>query len=158
MTYPQAVQALAKGTFVPAIATIAGHLQHYPDDGPAWMFLGIAYSETGHFQAAIRALERASLIMDESAELDEAFGCTFLRMEEYDVAQQYLERAARFSDCPASVYRNLSILFLKTQRLQAALGAIETALEMDDDDARSLYGKVIILKQIETTTGKGRDV
>ena len=154
MTYPEAVRALAMGAFIPAITTLHGHLSYEPADGLAWMYLGIAYSETGYHADALHALERAGLIIDERPELDEAFGCTYLRMGDYEVARMYLESATQYADCSASVYRNLSMLLFKTQRLQAALGAIDTALEMDADDILTLYGKAIILKQIESTTGK----
>jgi tetratricopeptide (TPR) repeat protein len=154
MTYPESVRALATGAFVPAITALHGHLSYNPADGHAWMYLGIAYSETGFQAESLRALERARLIMDDGAELDEAFGCTFLRVGDYEIARIYFESATGYTECPASVYRNLSILFLATRRLLAALGAIDTALEMDSDDILSLYGKVIILNQIETSTGK----
>jgi Flp pilus assembly protein TadD len=118
MTYPDAVHALATGAFIPAITALHGHLSSSPVDGYAWMYLGIAYSETGFQAESLRALERARLIMDEGAELDEAFGCTFLRMGDYETAEIYFGSATRHADCPASVYRNLSMLFLATRRLQ----------------------------------------
>jgi tetratricopeptide (TPR) repeat protein len=102
MTYPEAVRALATGAFIPAITTLHGHLSDQQADGHAWMYLGIAYSETGHQAEALRALERARLIIDESAELDEAFGCTFLRMGEHEIAGTYFESATRYANCPAS--------------------------------------------------------
>lgn len=154
MTYPDAVRALAAGAYIPAIATIHGHLTYEPTDGQAWMYLGIAYSETGFQTESLRALERARLIMDDNPELDEAFGCTVLRMGDYETARMYLEAATRYAGCPASTYRNLAILFFRTQKLQAALGAMDTALEMDSDDVLTLYGKAIILKQMETATGR----
>ncbi|MCG8480009.1 MAG: tetratricopeptide repeat protein [Spirochaetales bacterium] len=152
MTYRDAVNALATGAFVPAITTFLGRVAHDRTDGEAWMYLGIAYSGTGHQDEALRALSTADLLLDDNAELQEAFGCTYLRLKQYKRARSYLEGAIRCLDCPASVYRNLAVVFLKTGDLPAALMTIDTSLEMDPDDVLTLYCKALILVETAGAT------
>ncbi len=157
MTVEEAINALASGSWTPAITTILGHLAHDRSDGAAWMYLGIAYSEIGHQDASLEALSNAERYMAPNAELDEAFGCTYLRMDRFGEARTYLERATASGECPASVYRNLSIFFLKTGELDNALTAVETALQVDGDDALSLYAMVLVLVQIRNESLRNVD-
>lgn len=154
MTYEDAVRALSTGAYTPAIATFLGRVSHDRRDGRAWMYLGIAYSEIGYQDEALSALFTANELMEGDAELSEALGCTYLRLQRFEAAQQHLVAATRFGDCSASVYRNLAILFLKTERLGAALAAIDTAHEMDGDDVLTLFGKALVLEAIGKSSSR----
>ncbi|MFW5827358.1 MAG: hypothetical protein ACOCU4_04665 [Alkalispirochaeta sp.] len=145
MRYEEAVAALSTGAWLPAITALLGHLSHDPAHGKAWMYLGIAYSQVGFQEDSLRALYRADTLLEESAELCEAIGCTYSRMGQSELALADLNRAMSYPDCSASVYRNTAMLHLKGGHYLAALTAIETAMERDPDDVLTLLGKLFVL-------------
>lgn len=159
MTYDQAILALAKGSFVPAIATFLGHLSHQPTDGATWLYLGIAYSESGHQDEALKALSHADALMPPHAELSEAFGCAYLRKGDHNAARLHFQDAMQFDDCPGSVYRNLSVLLLKAEDLEGAMEALRIGLERSPNDILMLFTKVLVLEahRQNDTEGAVRD-
>ena len=148
MTVNDAVDALAMGAWAPAMAAFLGHLAHDRTDGRVWMYLGIAYAETGFQDEALQALRVAELLEEDNVELIEALGCTYLRRGEPGPALRYLETAVTYPDCPASVYRNLSVALFKIGNLMRALKAASAAIAMEPDDVLALYSKAIILTEL----------
>ena len=149
MTYEQAIEALSRRNFTPAIATILGHLRDNPCKADAWLYLGVAYSEAGLQDAALEALDRAELLLNEpSAELCEAFGCTLLRLKRYGEARSYLQTALNLPNCPASAYRNLGVLEFKVGDLVAARELVETARDRGPDDLHTLYARIVVLDRL----------
>lgn len=155
MTYDQAVEAVAKGEFVPAITTFLGHLSHDPTDGAAWLYLGIAYSESGHQDEALKALSHADALLQPNAELSEAFGCAYLRKGDVSAARPYFEDALQFDDCPGSVYRNLSVLLLKAEDLDAAMETLRIGLARTPNDILMLFTKVLVLEAHRQNDAEG---
>lgn len=147
MTYDEAIYALSKQKFMPAIAVFLGHLAYNPKDGEAWMHLGIAYTEAGFQQEAVEALHRAEIFSEETAELCEALGCAYLRMDRADLARHYLEEALLLPECPASAFRNLGVLLLQLGEAATAEALIEIALYGAPDDAQTLYAQVLLLDE-----------
>ncbi|MFW5812065.1 MAG: tetratricopeptide repeat protein [Alkalispirochaetaceae bacterium] len=147
MTYDEAIYALSKHKFTPAIAVFLGHLAYNPEDGEAWMHLGIAYTEAGFQQEALEALHRAEIYSEESAELCEALGCAYLRLDEVKLARHYLEDALLLPECPASAFRNLGVLLLQLGETKSAEALIEIALYGNPDDAQTLYAHVLLLEE-----------
>lgn len=43
MTYTQAISAISKGRFVPAIAFLLDHLAYDPEDGGGWLHLSLHF-------------------------------------------------------------------------------------------------------------------
>ena len=149
MTYEQAIEALSRKNFTPAIATILGHLRDNPCKADAWLYLGVAYSEAGLQDDALEALDRAELLLNEpTAALCEAFGCTLLRLKRYQEARSYLQTALNLPDCPASAYRNLGVLEFKAGDLVAARELVETARDRGPDDVHTLYARIVVLDRL----------
>ena len=144
MNYQEAVTALSKRNFVPAIAVFLGNLAYNPNDGHGWMHLGIAYTETGHQEAALEALHRADLLI-EAAPLSEALGCAYMRIDKLELARNYLEEAIALPDCPSSAYRNLGVVMLRLGDAASAEALIDIALDCAPDDAQTLYARTLLL-------------
>lgn len=153
MNREAAVAALRRRELVPAIVALRGHLSWSPDDGEAWMYLGIAYTEAGCHSAAIEALSEAEERIGERAELAEAFGCAYLRTGQVSIARACFERAQRLPGCPASVYRNLGVLLLKCGELATAAETVATGIERAPQDTMMLFTKVLVLDAIRRRTG-----
>lgn len=148
MTYTDALLALSTGRFVPAIATFLGHVAFDRTDGEAWLYLGIGYSESGLLTDALHALHVAELLLEEDAELSEAFGVTYLRLGELDTAGTHLRRALAADNPPQSIHRNLAVLYLLQRGLDVALQSINRAIAGEPANVVNRYVKTLILREL----------
>ncbi|TVR56226.1 MAG: hypothetical protein EA426_13955 [Spirochaetaceae bacterium] len=141
MDFCGAVQALASRSFAPAIATFLGYISHDRTDGNAWLYLGIAYTESGLLADSLHALHIAELLIDDNPELSQALGVTHLRSGDLPAARRHLEKSLNHSDPPASIHRNIAILYLQSGEIDRALHSIDSGIEKNPDDVLSLYAK-----------------
>ncbi len=148
MTYIDALHALSIGRFVPAIATFLGHVAYDRTDGEAWLYLGIAYSESGLLMDALSALQVADILLEDDPEVNEALGVTYLRLGKLDHAGTYLRRALAVDAPPLSVHRNLAVLYLLQEGYDAALLEITRAIAGDPDNVVNRYVKTLILREL----------
>lgn len=148
MQYHDAVQALSRGAYTPAIATFLGHLAHNRTDGNVWLYLGVAYSEAGLLDDALHALHVADLLLEDDAELLEALGVTHLRRGDYREARSYLEAAMSHRDRPESVFRNLAMLHLKQGDTSTALEVINRGVAAHPEDVATLVARGVVMKAL----------
>lgn len=146
MSFDSALRALSSRAFTPAIATFLGYLAHDRTNGEAWLYLGIAYSESGLHRDALHALHMAELLLEENPELDEAMGVTWLRMDGLRQARRYLEQALVHLDPPPTIHRNIAMMHLQSGEPELALQSIEKSIAQNPDDVMSLYAKTLILR------------
>jgi len=104
------------GDFAEAIRTLTDVLAEEPDNLPALLTIGVAYTEGGLNTEAIRAL-RYYIGHDKENDLAwEALGCAYLRLDLNAEAEHALETARELNPANAAVLRNLSILKNRRRR------------------------------------------
>jgi len=82
------------------------------------------------------ALELVKLAMEDdpdSSYILDTYGYIHFRMGEFEVAQSYMERAARRSPRDAEMHANLGDLYVAMGRLEAAKAAYDKAIALDPD-------------------------
>lgn len=125
---------LRTGRYAEAIDLLNSVLADDPTDLHAMLNVGIAYTEHGENDKAIKALDCYVSREKETAEAWEALGCAYLRKREYDEAEEHLRRARSYAPRNASVLRNLSVLLSRTGRGSEAFQLLKEAHELDGSD------------------------
>ena len=158
------------GRFDEAIGLLTELLADDPGDLSALLNVGIAYTENGENDKAIRALEYYTVRDSTNAEAWEALGCAYLRKQEYGTAETYLTRARETDPENASVLRNLSVLYSRTERGEKSFELLQTAHTLDPRDyltsfalglayrgrgenehAQALFGELVKLRGLPET-------
>jgi Flp pilus assembly protein TadD len=142
---------LRKGRFAEAIALLHDVLADDPTDLKAVLNVGIAYTEYGENDKAIKALDFYTAREQNSAEAWEALGCAYLRKGEYTSAEEYLLRAQGLAPDNASILRNLSVLLSRTDRGDRSLSLLERAHELDGSDYLTTYALAIAYRSTGDT-------
>lgn len=145
MNFDDALRALSLRAFTPAIATFLGYLAYDRTDGDAWLYLGIAYTESGLQTEALHALHVAELLLENHPELDEALGVTWLRMGNLQEANRHFRQALLHPEPPATIHRNNAIMHLQSNEPEHALLSIDTGIARNPDDVMNLYVKTLVL-------------
>ncbi|MFW5644000.1 MAG: tetratricopeptide repeat protein, partial [Alkalispirochaeta sp.] len=130
----EAEDMIRLGRFTDAISLLTEILADDPEDLPALLNVGIAFTESGENDKAIRTLNYYVTRDDRNPEAWEALGCAHLRKHEYDEAEEYLNRARIFAPENASILRNMSVLLSRTGRGRESLSLLKRAHELDPND------------------------
>jgi len=130
----QSEQLIQRGQFAEAIGLLTEMLADDPEDLSALLNVGIAFTESGENDKAIRALEYYTARNTENAEAWEALGCAYLRKQEYANAESYLSRARETDPENASVLRNLSVVLSRIGRGEESFELLKTAHSLDSRD------------------------
>lgn len=103
--------------------------------------LGTIYLKQHAFGKAKELLQQVQ-DKNPSAELLNNLGVAHLGLEEYDLAEAVLEKAVQLRPDAAGCYKNLSILYQKTDRTNEAVTAFETYFSLHPHDTPFLetYG------------------
>ncbi len=125
---------LRTGRYAEAIDLLNTVLADDPTDLHAMLNVGIAYTENGENDKAIKALGYYVSREKETAEAWEALGCAYLRKREYREAEDHLRHARSCAPRNASVLRNLSVLLSRTERGSEAFQLLKEAHELDGSD------------------------
>lgn len=135
----QSEQLIRTGQFVDAIALLTEVLAEDPENLPALLNIGIAYTENGENESAIQALRYYVERDEQNDEAWEALGCAYLRKKDYATAESHLERARKVNPRNASVLRNLSVLLSQTGRGRASFMMLKKAYEINPNDYLTTY-------------------
>lgn len=146
MTFDDALHALSSRTFTPAIATFLGYIAYDRTDGEAWLYLGIAYTESGLHTDALQALHVAELLVEDNPELEEALGVTWLRMGDLQEAHRYFQQALLHPNPPTTIHRNMALMHLQSNDPERALPAIDRGISHNPDDVMNWYVKTLVLR------------
>jgi len=112
-----------------------------PDNAMALNYLGYSYlQENKNIEAAYLMIKRACEIEPENGAFLDSLGWAYYKMGKYDLAKQYLEKAASLEK-DSEIFEHLGYLYMETKEYPAALLWFTRSYEMS--------GKEEILKLIE---------
>ncbi|TVR69310.1 MAG: hypothetical protein EA427_08730 [Spirochaetaceae bacterium] len=135
------------GEYDEAIRSLTEILAEEPENLPALLTVGIAYTESGRNEEALRAL-RYYLEREKENDLAwEAIGCTYLRMDRRAEAEVALETARELNPANAAVLRNLSILMGRLGRHGKAYNLLRESYELDSQDRLTMYAMACAYRQ-----------
>ncbi|MCG8452306.1 MAG: tetratricopeptide repeat protein [Spirochaetales bacterium] len=138
-TVDQAENLMREGAFSEAKKILSQILNDNPGDLRAVCDIGIAYTETGENEKAIKALEHYIRNDDSNPYAWEAIGCARFRIGELEEAKHCLERSLELSPDNPSSLRNLGIIEGMEGYHEKGLKLLQDALRLAPGDFRTLY-------------------
>lgn len=138
---------IRRGRYAEAVEMLHEVLVDEPDSMPALLNLGIAYTESGQNDEAIRALTFYISRDDANAEAWEALGCAHLRKSDFADAERALDRARVLNPENGSVLRNLAVLLGRTGRARASLYLLRKAHAVNPYDYLTTYALALATRQ-----------
>ncbi len=130
---------MREGSFNEAKALLSEILSNNPEDLRAICDIGIAYTETGENDKAIRALEHYVARDESNAYAWEALGCACFRTGNLLQARDYLSRSLNLMPENPSCLRNMGILHGMEGRPDAGIELLKRSAELSPGDYRTLY-------------------
>ena len=138
-TVDHAEQLMRKGAFQKAKIILSEIISDDPEDLRAICDIGIAYTETGENQKAIRALEHYVRNDSGNPYAWEALGCARFRTGDLVNARIHLEKSIELLPDNPSSLRNLGILEGMEGRNGDGLELLQKSFRLASDDYRTLY-------------------
>ena len=133
------IHLLKYGKHEEALGYFLDCLYENPLDMDAVMYAGIAYTETGLQNEAVRALEFYTSRIKNSSEAWEGLGCAYYRVKRFSDAKECFAKAMELTPDEPSVIRNLGLTCMVMQDEDEAYSLLERAVSMDGKDYRSVY-------------------
>ncbi len=137
MTDP--LERLAAGDSASVIDELKQALAADPDDGLAWLRLGLVYLAIAHAPEAEQALARAVELDPDDVEARLLFADALARLAKHDQAAFQLVQARRLAPEDARVHRQLGVAFFDKGLHDKALASLARAAELDPADARAPF-------------------
>jgi Tfp pilus assembly protein PilF len=104
------------GDFERAIKYLNEAIAEDPDDVESIRHVAVAYTESGQFEAAQKALSHYfSSVEEPEAEVHETQGILYFRQHEFGKAEHHLLRCIELDQYNANAMRNLAMLYKITQ-------------------------------------------
>ncbi len=135
----KAHELIARGDYAEAVGLLEAAIAEDPTDDTALAALGVAFTEAGQHDKAIKALTRSLQLREDSAEAHEALGCALFRVKAYPESKARLERARQLAPGNGGILRNLGIVTDKLGDFSAGTALIEAACRLNRDDYQALY-------------------
>jgi Flp pilus assembly protein TadD len=142
-----AVSLLNEGRHAEAIPFLRLLLSARPDDGVVLYNLGLAESDQGDLDAAVRHLTRATEIDPNDANALIGLGVVQRRVGDTDAAARSLERAVEVEPRNGHAHRNLGAVLGSAGRDQEAERHLREAVRLLPNDQQALYGLACLLEQ-----------
>jgi protein O-GlcNAc transferase len=112
-----------------------------PRAAPALAYLGLAYADQGRYDEAVTFYERAVAVNDQLATVHYLLADIFQKQNPSDTArpEKSLLRAISLDPTLASARLALGKLYLRTERLEAAVEQLQRAVSLDPNSAETHY-------------------
>lgn len=130
---------IERGDYGRAVELLEAAVAENPTDSTALTELGIAFTEGGEQEKAIKALIRSIQLEEGAPEAHEALGCAYYRSGRYQEARRHLERARELSPRDSGILRNLGIAVDKLGDFDGGLALVEEAIRINAYDYQALY-------------------
>lgn len=118
-----------------------------PQDLDALATIGIAFTEMGEHEKALKALNYHNTLSGQNADVHEAKGCALYRLGDYEKAEKSFRRALALEPNHASALRNTGVLLVQQGEHQEGYAMLERSFALNREDYRTLYA----LAYAETT-------
>jgi sugar lactone lactonase YvrE/fibronectin type 3 domain-containing protein len=106
-------------------------INNNPNDGHAYHQLGIIYGESGEMDEARKYLEKAAILLPESAEVTNNLANLQYIKGDYQAARKSYEKAVELDPADPYVLVNLSLCYLKLDNREKAVEAFQKAARKD---------------------------
>jgi tetratricopeptide (TPR) repeat protein len=126
---------------VEAAPALARAIELDPQAAPALAYLGLAYAEQGRYDEAVKFYERAVAVNPQLATVHYLLADILLKQKPSDTArpEKSLLRALELDPTLASARLALGKLYLRTERLDAAVEQLTRAAALDPNSAETHY-------------------
>lgn len=131
-----------------AVPLLEKYLSQVPEDGRAWLGLGVAYQDTKSFDKAQKAFQRALEIDPNSAEAEFRLGTLASDQGNSSSAIAHLERALELNANNAKAWGKLGTLYLQAGQLERARDALLKSESLDPKDAETEYELAVTLAKL----------
>lgn len=136
-----AVSALEKGDYATGVQILEFLLPSRGQDTMIHYNLGMAYSQTGRLDQAVKHLKRAVELAKDHVNAKVALGVAYTRQEKWDVAASVLKDAVLDDPDNPWALRNLGAALVKLNReLDSAVQYLSRSAELLPDDQQSWFG------------------
>lgn len=138
--FAYALDLLKHGELAEAVPLLESFLAADPDDIDTLYNLGMAQSDLGKFDDAVRHLSRLVGLEHDHVNGLVALGVAYQRKGDSEKAVEFLEGAVRLDPKNGYAHRNLGAVLVKQQRMDKAEIHLRAAYEIMPQDQASVYG------------------
>ncbi len=133
---------IGQGLYADAKDLLNKFLEDEPDNNEAVCLIGIALTESGENDKAIKALNYCLSKNEYNAAAWEALGCAWMRKNMLDKAEDSLEMAIKLEPGNWSVKRNIGVLNILKRDYKKAKEYLESARERKPEDYKAIYALI----------------
>ncbi|MEM5947796.1 tetratricopeptide repeat protein [Spirochaetia bacterium 38H-sp] len=130
---------LAQGRYQDAIPLLLNILYEEPDNKDALHRIGVAYTESGDQDAALKTLKYILTMEQNDADIWEAYGCACYRKSNLKEAKIAFEKAIEIFPQHASALRNLGVTLNMLRKFKESYEILHKSLEINDNDYLTLF-------------------
>lgn len=138
------MSALEQGRYEEALKHFGTALKIKADYDEPWHNIGVLYSQTGDYDRAISALQKALSFNPKKKELIyNNLGLVYANKKEWDTAIEYFRTALKLDIRAAPVHRNIARAALSKGDMQLALESYQRAIEARPT-MQNLYNEMLL--------------
>lgn len=152
MTENNILDMIKDARYEEAIDILTQILYEDPDNLFALEYIGICYTESGQNDKALKALSYYDSIDSNNADVKEALGCSFFRMENFNRALDLFNEAVKINPDHASAHRNLGVTLNQLGDADGAYEHLNQSRIINPEDYLTIYALATVdvgLKKIE---------
>lgn len=128
-----------------AIKKIEKATKRMPNNERAWLFLGMAYHQSGDHQKALLAYERVNTLNPGMSILPYNLGCLYLDMKNYNLAINSFSSYLRFNNQSADAWEKIGYAYLAIQQTNTAVDCLNNFLKFSPGNAKAHNSLGLIL-------------
>lgn len=155
-TVDHAEHLMRKGAFQKAKIILSEIISDDPEDLRAICDIGIAYTETGENQKAIKALEHYIRNDEDNPYAWEALGCARFRTGNLMNAREHLLKSVELLPENPSSLRNLGILEGMEGHNEEGLNLLQNSFRIAPEDYRTLYALNFAFRDLNRRTERSK--
>jgi cytochrome c-type biogenesis protein CcmH/NrfG len=137
--HARALDLLVAGDTAGGITDLKAYLDAEPDDGDAWLQLGLAYTSIEHWIQSADAIRRAVDLDAEHVDARLAYARALVHLKKLDDAAFQLLQAAKLDPPDPRVLKELGVVFYDKRLYDKAATWLTRAVAAAPDDARARY-------------------
>lgn len=130
---------LAQGKYKEAIPMLLNILYEEPDNKEALHRIGVAYTESGDQDAALKTLKYILTMEQDDADVWEAYGCACYRKSNLKEAKMAFEKAIEIYPEHSSALRNLGVTLNMLRNFDESYKILHRSIEINSTDYLTLF-------------------